>query len=246
MLKAAGRIKLTESYALTASESSARKGQNQKNRKGDNNSIMQNPKNQSNQQSDVCSKVKTMKREEFVMAFFLMLFLAATIIFPNLSYGSEKKIKKQPVQKEAAAITGSTVQASFAKAEELLKKGDSENSLRIFIKVYDYTKEALATIIFVQKQYETIIKDPATDQNEKEDIFIKLNRMKQLVPKYSSIKTATAYNMGYIYAKRGESDKARKYLSEVLEATPFSTKQSSLWMKSKTLLLEVYGLEGEF
>lgn len=216
------------------------------NRKGDNNSIMQNPKIQSHKQNEIYGKVKIMKKEKFVMAFFLILFFAVTIIFPNLSYGSEKKIKKQPVQKEVTVITGSTVQASFTKAEELLKKGDSENSLRIFIKVYDYTKDALETMNFIQKQYEGIIKDPAIDQNEKEDIFIKLNRMKQLTPKYSSIKTATAYNMGHIYTKKGDSDKARKYLSEVLETTPFSTKQSSLWMKSKTLLLEVYGLEGEF
>jgi len=178
----------------------------------------------------------------------LMLFLSITIIFTNVSYGAEKRSKKPssvPVQKENV-ITGSNIQSSFGKAEELFKKGDSENSLKIFIRIYDYTKEALATINFVQKQYEALIKEPATDQNEKEDIFIKLNRMKQLIPKYSGIKTASAYNIGYIYAKKGDSDKARKYLSEVLESTPFSTKQSSLWMKSKTLLLDLYGLEGEF
>jgi tetratricopeptide (TPR) repeat protein len=194
---------------------------------------------------------KNMRNEKFVIALFLMLFLVFTIIFPNASYGAaaDKKIKKQPVQKEAkeaVAITGSNVQTSLGKAEELLKKGDNDNSLRIFIKTYDYTKEALTTMNFVQKHYEMVIKDPATDQNEREDIFIKLNRIKQLTPKYNNIKIASAYNIGYIYTKKGDSEKARKYLSEVLEATPFSAKQGSLWMKSKTLLLEVYGLEGEF
>jgi len=210
---------------------------------------MKNPKIKNRKPTKRNNKIETMKKEVSVTALFLMLFLAVTILFPNASYGVEKKIKKQPAQKEvreSGAITGSNVQASFGKAEELLKKGDSETSLRIFIKVYDYTKEALTTINFVQKQYETAIKDPAIEQSEKEDIFIKLNRMKQLTPKYAGIKTATAYNMGYIYTKRGDSDKARKYLSEVLEVTPFSVKQGSLWIKSKTLLLEVYGLEGEF
>ncbi len=210
---------------------------------------MKNPLIKNRKQTDKKNTIEIMKREGSFTWLFLMLFLAVIIFFPNPSYGAEKKIKKQPVQKEDrenGAITGSNVQASFGKAEEMLKKGDSENSLRIFSKIYDYTKEALTTINFVQKQYETVIKDPATDQSEKEDIFIKLNRMKQLTPKYASIKTATAYNMGYIYTKKGDSNKARKYLSEVLEVTPFSVKQGSLWMKSKTLLLEVYGLEGEF
>ncbi|MCX5811601.1 MAG: tetratricopeptide repeat protein [Proteobacteria bacterium] len=178
-----------------------------------------------------------------------MLFLTITIIFPNVSHGAEKKIKKQPVQKEvkeAVVITGSNIQASLGKAEEYLKKGDSDSSLRVFIKIYDYTKEVLTTIGIVQSQYEMLFNDSAIGQNEKEDIFIKLNRIKQLTPKYTNIKIASAYNIGYIYSKKGDSEKARTFLSEVLEATPFSTKQSSLWMKSKTLLLDLYGLEGEF
>jgi hypothetical protein len=73
-----------------------------------------------------------------------------------------------------------------------------------------------------------------------------LKRMKQLVPKYTAIRDASAYNMGYTYAKLGDPEKARKYLSQVIETTPFSTKQDSLWMKSKALLLGLYGLEGEF
>jgi hypothetical protein len=70
--------------------------------------------------------------------------------------------------------------------------------------------------------------------------------MEQLIPKYNKIKETSAYHIGYIYTKKGDSDKARKYLSEVLETTPFSTKPDSTWIKSKTLLLEIFNLEGEF
>jgi tetratricopeptide (TPR) repeat protein len=186
-----------------------------------------------------------MKKEKSAITFFFILFFAVTIIFPSMSHGAEKKVKKQPVQKEFA-INGSNLQASLGKAEEHLKKGDDENSLRIFIKIYDYTKEVLTTIGVVKKQYEVLLTDSAISQNEKEDIFIKLNRIKQLTPKYMGIKTASAYSIGYIYKKKGDSERARTFLSEVLETTPFSTKQNSLWMKSKILLLEAYGLEGEF
>lgn len=188
---------------------------------------------------------KIKNRKHAVLTLFVILLLAFVTIIPNVSFGAEKKTKKQPIQKEIV-ITDSNVLASFKKAEEALRKGDAEGSIRIFVKTYDYTKEALATIGFIQNQYEKLIDEPAISQSEKEEIFIKLKRIKQLVPKYTNIKAASAYNIGYIYAKWGDSEKARKYLSEVLETTRFSTRQDSIWMKSKTLLLEQYGLEGEF
>ena len=126
------------------------------------------------------------------------------------------------------------------------KWGDLDSSLRIYQKTYGYTKEVLITAKLVQTQYDKIINDPSTAQNDREEIMLKQKRIKQIVPKYSSIKELTSYNLGYIYAKKGDSERARKYLSEVLEAAPFSLETDSLWMKTKTLLLSQYGLEGEF
>jgi hypothetical protein len=181
----------------------------------------------------------------------LALFLSLTLLMPELSFGAEKKaVKKQPSQKEAvqkdALMTDANVQTSVKKAEELLKKGDVDSSQKIFVKVYDYTKEALTTMTFIQGQYDKIVSDPSTNQSEREDIFIKLQRVKQVTAKYSSIKSSSAYNLGYIYTKKGDPERARKFLGEVVETTPFSTKKGSTWMKAKTLLLELYGLEGEF
>jgi hypothetical protein len=180
----------------------------------------------------------------------LALLLSFVLLIPGFSIGAEKKAKKQSPQKETvqkeAVITDANVQTSFKKAEEILKKGDVDGSQRIFIRVYDYTKEALTTIAFIQGQYERVVNDPSTNQTEKEDIFIKLQRVKQVTAKYVSIKSATAYYLGYIYTKKADPEKARQFLAEVLETTPFSTKKGSAWMKAKTLLLESYGLEGEF
>jgi len=99
---------------------------------------------------------------------------------------------------------------------------------------------------FFQGHYEKAVNDPVTPQGEKEEIYIKLKRMGQLMPKYNSIREVTTYNVGYLYAKKGDAEKARKFLTEVLELTPFSTKKDSISMKAKTLLLDLYGLEGEF
>jgi hypothetical protein len=180
----------------------------------------------------------------------LVLFLSLALIFPESSVGAEKKVKKQPAQKEVvqkeAVMTDANVQTSFKRAEEGLKRGDVDGSQKIFVKVYDYTKEALTTMTFIQGQYDKIVSDPLTNQSEREDIFIKLQRVKQVTAKYSGIKSASAYNLGYIFTKKGDPEKARKFLGEVVETTPFSTKKGSTWMKAKTLLLELYGLEGEF
>ncbi len=67
-----------------------------------------------------------------------------------------------------------------------------------------------------------------------------------MTSKYNIIKSAAAYDLGYIYTKKSDLEKARKFLAEVVETTPFSTKKGSTWVRAKTLLLEAYGLEGEF
>jgi len=183
-----------------------------------------------------------------ISAILIILFFAITIVFPDISFAAEKKIKKQIVQKEPkeSNVTGSNIRASLGKAEEYLKKGDNENSLRMYAKIYNYTKEVLTTVRIIQNHYETLLNNAATEQKIKEDLFINLNRIKKLSSEYSNTKTTTAYNIGYLYTKKGDLEKARKYLSEVLEITPFSIEEDSLWMQSKTLLLEAYGLEGEF
>jgi tetratricopeptide (TPR) repeat protein len=206
---------------------------------------MQSPKIQSWEQTERSSKIDTLTRKGLMVTPFLVLLLLFTLYSPNLSLGVEKKVKKQPAQKETV-INDSNVQSSLKKAEEQLKKGGIEGPLRILLNIYDYTKDALDTIKFIKTHYERIINEPSIAQNEKEEILIKLRRMEQLIPKYNKIKETSAYHIGYIYTKKGDSDKARKYLSEVLETTPFSTKPDSTWMKSKTLLLEIFNLEGEF
>ncbi len=170
-----------------------------------------------------------------------------TMLFsPSISESAEKKPKKPPVTIQDTAINDANLTASVKRADELLKKGDLDTSLRIYLKTYTYTKEVLASIKLIQPYYDKALADPATSQGDREQILIKQKHMKQIVPKYSSIKDAVSYNLGYIYAKKGDSERARKYLSEVLETAPFSMKKDDLWMKTKTLLLGQYGLEGEF
>ena len=200
-------------------------------------------------------------QKNWVIAFFSLVLIFALIIWvPNLLAAPEKeKPAKKPATTQApapgaalgtsikgSAINDSNVNAALKRADEMMKKGEVDGPLKILVSVYEYSKDVLLTVKFFQSHYEKAINDPNTPQGEKEEIYIKLKRMGQLIPKYNSIKEATTYNVGYLYAKKGDAEKARKYLTEVLEMTPFSTKKDSISVRAKTLLLDLYGLEGEF
>ncbi len=182
-----------------------------------------------------------------ILKGLLGIAVVITMLFsPFISSGAEKKPKKPPVAIQDTTINDANLSASVKRADELLKNKDLDSSLRIYLKAYNYTKEVLTTVKLIQPYYDKALSDPSTAQSDKEQIIVKQKHIKQIVPRYSGIKDAVSYNLGYIYAKKGDSEKARKYLSEVLETTPFSMKKDDLWMKTKTLLLSQYGLEGEF
>ncbi len=173
------------------------------------------------------------------------LFIFALFCTPTLA-APEKKAKPRSVTKEAGVINDANLQANQKRVDELLKKNEHDTSLRISLKIHDYTKEVLTTVKFIKSQYEKAVNDPAVPVKDKEQLYLKLKGLDQLIPKYTPIYENSLYNLGYIYSKRGESERARKYLSEYLQTTPFSAKRDSKWMKAKNLLLELYSLEGEF
>ena len=180
------------------------------------------------------------------------VILAVTVFFISglvcaISEAAPPERKAKPaVQKDSGTINDANLQASQKRVEELLKKNEYDTSLRTTLKIHDYTKEVLATIKFIKGQYEKAVNDPAAPTKDKEQLYLKLKGLTQLIPRYQAAYEASLYNLGYIYAKRHESERARKYLTEYLQTTPFSTSRDSKWMKAKTLLLELYSLEGEF
>jgi len=197
----------------------------------------------------------TMRRGAVTVIAIMFLF---TLIFwsPALWAAQEKQSKK-PAQApskgmapsgsiKSSAINDSNINTVLKGADEMMRKGEVDGPLKILVNVYEYSKDVLFTVKFFQGHYEKAVNDPVTPQGEKEEIYIKLKRMGQLMPKYNSIREVTTYNVGYLYAKKGDAEKARKFLTEVLELTPFSTKKDSISMKAKALLLDLYGLEGEF
>jgi tetratricopeptide (TPR) repeat protein len=186
------------------------------------------------------------QRKGMMVFFSLVLILALIFWCPTLCAAPEKEkpAKKAAPVPGAGTTPGASIKSSAINDSNI--NASLKRPLKILVSVYEYSKDVLYTVKFFQGHYEKAVNDPTTAQSEKEEIYIKLKRMGQLVPKYNSIKEVTTYNVGYLYAKKGDAEKARKYLTEVLELTPFSTKKDSISMKAKTLLLDLYGLEGEF
>lgn len=182
------------------------------------------------------------------LVLFLLLIFWHPVLWaaPEKQKPSKRSAPAAGASLKTSAINDSNIQETLKRADEMVKKGEVESPLKILLGVYEYSKELLSTVKFFQGHYDKVVNDPATPQAEKEEVYLKLKRMGQLIPKYNAIREVTTYNVGYLYAKKGETEKARKYLTEVLELTPFSTKKDSISMKAKTLLLGLYGLEGEF
>lgn len=183
------------------------------------------------------------KKTITVIAVFILFVI--TILLPGSILAAEKKPPRSVPIKETA-INDSNVQGLVKKIDEQLKKNDFVNTLGPSLKINDFAKDVLSSVKTVRAYYEKAINDVATPQNEKETIVLKLQSLEQAEGRYNSIYEASTFNLGYIYAKRGDAERGRKYLSEYIKITPFSAKKDSKWMKAKTLLLELYGLEGEF
>lgn len=187
-----------------------------------------------------------MSRRSFVLSILSFLILQCIVAcLPGPSDAAERGPRKQPPQRDVL-LTDGNLSAQFARAEELFKKGQQEGALKNYVRISEYTKEVLESVKIIRAAYEKAVSDPSISQQDKEDLFVKLKRIGQLTARYEPIRLNSLYRAGYIFAKRGDVERARKYLGEIMAASPYSTQKDSLWMKAKTLLLDLHNLEGEF
>ncbi len=172
-------------------------------------------------------------------------------MYPRLAGAVEKKQKRPPVVKSApvpgaVAINDANLADYFRSAEDLLKKGKADEAQKVFQGIYDYTRDGLALMKCVKAAYEKALSGQNLEQNQREDLYLKLQTIGTFTTQYSKIKGDAAFQMGVIYMRKGNPEQARKYLLDVCQNMPFSLDPASPWMKSKNLLLTLSNLEGEF
>jgi tetratricopeptide (TPR) repeat protein len=209
---------------------------------------MQRSKIQTRQQTAGGFKIDILRRKGSFLVPFLVVFLAFSFV-ARLEAAEKKPRKVQPKPSAVAKDSTSSewsISARFQKAEERLRKGEISEALKLYYSVYAHSKTTLAAMECVKDAYAKLGNDAELSQTEKEEIFIKLQRMGSLGPQYTRYHMESAYHLGFIYAKQGDNEQARKYLLEACQTAPPSLDPSSTWMKAKTLLLERLNVQGEF
>ncbi|HOE18461.1 MAG TPA: hypothetical protein PLX02_12825 [Syntrophorhabdaceae bacterium] len=181
-----------------------------------------------------------------VTVLILSLLFTAALLLAGSASAAERRTQRPAAVVKESSINDSNVRAILKRTDDQLKKNDFINTLDPSLKINNFAKDVLSSVEAVRACYEKAINDPATPQNEKEYLVLKLQRLEDVEKRYKDIYEASTFNLGYIYAKRGSPERGRKYLSEYIKIAPFSAKKDSQWMRAKTLLLELYGLEGEF
>jgi tetratricopeptide (TPR) repeat protein len=179
------------------------------------------------------------------------MVLMAALMWPYSVHGAPRKAKRQagaPVSSSPAAVGVNDLNLLdyFKAGEDQLKKGRTDDALRVFRAIYSYTGDSLKFMACVREAYEKTQNDPNLAQNQKETLYLRLQRISGLAASYTKLKGESAYNLGLAYSKKGDAAQARGYLLEACRAAPFSLDPASLWVKSKDLLLSISNLDGEF
>lgn len=130
--------------------------------------------------------------------------------------------------------------------EDQLKKGRTDDALRTFQAVYRYTDDNLKFIACVGGAFEKARNEPNLAQDKKETLYLKLQRIAGLTTRYTRVKGESAYNLGLVYSKKGDTAQARAYLIDACRTLPFSPEPDSVWTRSKDLFLSLSNLDGEF
>ena len=145
------------------------------------------------------------------LVFFLLLMFWHPLLWaaPEKQKPSKRSAPAAGASVKTSAINDSNIQETLKRADEMVKKGEVESPLKILLGVYEYSKELLSTVKFFQGHYDKVVNDPATPQAEKEEVYLKLKRMGQLIPKYNAIKGSDTGTMSAICMQKRATQKRR-------------------------------------
>ncbi len=198
-------------------------------------------------------KIRLLRRKGAIRLLFLILSFLLMVVCVHPLSAAEKKAKRQPEVRStqpsapsAVSVNDVNVDEHFKAGEDLLKKGKQDEALKLFLAVYEYSRDTLALLKCVKGGYDKALSGSGIDQNQKEEIYLKLQRIASLNSRYAGLRGEAAYRMGLVYRAKGNNELARKYLLDTCQTSPFSLDPASTWMRAKEMLLSLSNLEGEF
>ncbi len=211
---------------------------------------MQRAEIQTGQQAQGGVEIRTSWRKGAFFVPFLIVLLAV-LMGPHSAQGAERKARHQAEASAPSSLPSVQVNdlnlPDYVKAgEDQLKKGRTDEALRTFHAIYSYTGDTLKLMACVREAYEKVQTNPSLAQNQKESLYLRLQRISTLSGGYAKIRGEAAYSLGFAYSKKGDAAQARTYLLEACRTVPFSLDPASTWMKSKDLFLTLSNLDGEF
>ena len=164
---------------------------------------------------------RTFRGQGSLTIILLVLALSLSLTVPSLTYSAQRKPKAPPkpkavpVQKEIL-VNDANLLVHQKRVEGLVEKGDFESAVKIMLKMNDYAKEVLSIAKAIKTQYERVANSPEVPQDNKEDLFIKLRGLNRLISRYTNYYEASTFNLGYMYAKLGETEKSEKISRRIL------------------------------
>ena len=181
-----------------------------------------------------------------IVPVLLLIFVHGTLQASAQTAEKERKTALRSMSSKQIVVNDETIQPTLEKARQHLQKKEYDHAMRILVVIDSYSEDVLSLLKFFKGHYEKVLTTPSTSQKNREEIMIKVKTISKMIPKYEKIREASIFGLGEAYAKRGNTEKAKKYLQKALETGQFSTDQNSPYMKAKSLLLELYQLEGTF
>jgi len=169
--------------------------------------------------------------------FFLCLLMVAPFSAPSAQRRETKTGEKKEVR-----LRDGTVQEHFANAEALLKRGNLKEALELFIAIYNFSRDCLRFIEMRLQDERRAFESIGGRQEEKERAYLRLKRIEDLEERYREMKMRAAYYAGYIQARLGKEDAARRLLIDALSDPKCAG--SSFCEECRALLKELLGIRG--
>lgn len=130
------------------------------------------------------------------------------------------------------------------KAEDLYAKGELSESLYLFERIREHSKNVLEFLVLIEQKSKDTQNLPQ-DPKKIEALILRSKNIGYLKEKYTDYLCKSSFYLGSIHQRLMNIEAANRYLIEALKNSEFSDDPNSIYRRSFELLRKINGLEGE-